>query len=264
MRERTESAREVRMIGTRAPRTMPAESALARKARFLASMLPASRSGTTRICARPATSDLMPLIRAASGSMALSKASGPSRMPPVICPRSAILQSAAASIVDGILEVTVSTAERIATRGVRQPDLREQVDRVLDDVDLGIEIGKDVDRGIGDEEHLGIGRHVHDEDVADPPPGAQAGLAGGDLAHEFVGVQAALHQELAPSRMDELDRLGGGCLAVGRIDDLEPSMSRSNSRATAAILPAGPTRIGVMMPASAASSGPRSEVSSQG
>ena len=41
------------MIGTRAPSTMPAASALARKVRFLASMLPASRSGTTRICARP-------------------------------------------------------------------------------------------------------------------------------------------------------------------------------------------------------------------
>jgi hypothetical protein len=38
----------------------------------------------------------MPLILAASGEMALSKASGPSTMPPVICPRSAILQSAAA------------------------------------------------------------------------------------------------------------------------------------------------------------------------
>ena len=55
MRVRTESAREVRMIGTRAPSTMPAASAFDRKIRFFASMLPASRSGTTRICARPAT-----------------------------------------------------------------------------------------------------------------------------------------------------------------------------------------------------------------
>ena len=42
-----ESARLVRMIGTRAPSTMPAASASARKVRLLASMLPASRSGTT-------------------------------------------------------------------------------------------------------------------------------------------------------------------------------------------------------------------------
>src|SRR5262249_24656367 len=121
MRARTESARDVRMTGTRAPRTIPAASARARNIRFLASIFPASRSGTTRICARPATSDLMPLILTASGSMALSNASGPSSAPPVICPRSAILHSAAASMVDGIFEVTVSTAERMATLGVPRP-----------------------------------------------------------------------------------------------------------------------------------------------
>ena len=63
----------------------------------------------------------MPLIRAASVLMALSNASGPSRMPPVICPRSAILHSAAASIVAGIFELTVSTAARIATFGRATP-----------------------------------------------------------------------------------------------------------------------------------------------
>ena len=63
----------------------------------------------------------MPLIRAASGSMALSKASGPSSSPPVIWPRSAILHSAAASMVEGIFVVTVSTADRIATRGGSMP-----------------------------------------------------------------------------------------------------------------------------------------------
>jgi hypothetical protein len=82
IRVRTESAREVSTIGNRAPSTVPAASPLARKVRFLASMFPASRSGTTRICARPATSEQMPLIRTASEPIALSKASGPSRIPP--------------------------------------------------------------------------------------------------------------------------------------------------------------------------------------
>ena len=66
----------------------------------------------------PATGELIFLVRAASTLMALSKASGPSRIPPVIWPRSAILQRAAASMVEGIFEVTVSTAERMATLGV--------------------------------------------------------------------------------------------------------------------------------------------------
>ncbi len=38
-------------------------------------MLPESKSGTTKICPRPATSDPKPFIRAAWGMMALSMAS---------------------------------------------------------------------------------------------------------------------------------------------------------------------------------------------
>ena len=101
----SKSARLVRMIGTRAPSTMPAASAPARNDRLLASMLPASRSGTISTLARPATGETMCLIAAASGLMALSSASGPSSTAPVIWPRSAILHSAAASIVDGTLGV---------------------------------------------------------------------------------------------------------------------------------------------------------------
>ena len=66
---------------------------------------------------RPATGEEIPLVLAESAETALSKASGPSRMPPVIWPRSAILQSAAASSVDLIFSVTISIADRIATRG---------------------------------------------------------------------------------------------------------------------------------------------------
>ncbi len=145
-----------------------------------------------------------------------------------------------------------------------EADLREQIDGVLHDVALGIEIGKDVDGRIGDEQRLGIGRHIHDEDVADPARGAQAGLAGRHLAHEFVGVQAALHQELALGLVDELDRLCRCGVAVRRVDNLKTLDIEPWCCATAAIFAAGPTRIGTMMPACAASTAPRSEVSSQG
>ena len=60
-------------------------------------------------------------MRAASGLMALSSANGPSSTPPAIWPRSAILHSAAASMVLGMLGVTCSTADRIATRGSPRP-----------------------------------------------------------------------------------------------------------------------------------------------
>src|SRR5262249_33212491 len=89
-RVRTLSAPLVNTIGPRAPRTMPAPSALAMRVSCLASMLPASRSGTSRMSASPATSERICLTSAAVLLMALSIASGPSSRPPVIWPRSAI------------------------------------------------------------------------------------------------------------------------------------------------------------------------------
>ena len=115
------SARLVSTIGTLAPTTTPASSASARYSSCLASMLPDSRSGTTRMSARPATAERMPLVLAATMDTALSNASGPSRMPPLIWPRSAILHSDAASMVARIFAVTVSTAARIATLGSGTP-----------------------------------------------------------------------------------------------------------------------------------------------
>src|SRR2546425_4015661 len=121
MRAGALSARLVKTNGRRGPSTTPASCASPRYSSCLASMLPDSRSGTTRISAWPATGDSMPLAFAASSEIALSKASGPSRIPPVICLRSAILQSAAASIVGAISGFSVSTAERIATLGASIP-----------------------------------------------------------------------------------------------------------------------------------------------
>ena len=54
-----------------------------------------------------------------------------------------------------------------------------------------------------------------------PPVGAQAADLGGHGAHDFVGVQAALHEHLAAALMDQLDALGGsGRLGGRRVDDL--------------------------------------------
>jgi hypothetical protein len=66
-----------------------------------------------------------------------------------------------------------------------------------------------------------VARHVHDEDVADAAAGAQAGVGGGDLLHQLVGVQAALHQQLRRARADHGDGLRGGGVAVRRVDDLD-------------------------------------------
>jgi len=64
---------------------------------------------------------LSPFSSAASVESALSSASGPSTTHPLICPRSFILDSAAASIVDCRFGFTNSVAESIATRGFEFP-----------------------------------------------------------------------------------------------------------------------------------------------
>ena len=122
-------------------------------------------------------------------------ASGPSTSAPVICPRSAILHSAAASSVDGI--AGFDRLDRREDRDPRQRDAERvrEVDRVLHDVRLGHQVGHDVDRGVGDEQRLGVGS-------ARPCTKTwlmrRAGRAARPRArrrrHQLVGVEVALHQ----------------------------------------------------------------------
>ena len=63
-----------------------------------------------------------------------------------------------------------------------------EIDGVLDDVDLGVEIGNDVDRGVSDDERIGMAGHVHDEAVADPALGADSTLVRDHCAHQLIGV----------------------------------------------------------------------------
>src|SRR5262245_4700033 len=97
----------------------------------------------------------------------------------------------------------------------------EKVNCILNDVPLGIEIRKDVDRRISDEERLRMARHVHNENVADPPCRSQTGAGTGDCSHELIGMQAALHEQLAFRFMDQLNCFDSGRLAVARVHDLE-------------------------------------------
>ena len=257
-------------------RARSGRSARGRRARCRRRRHGRGRSGSSPACCRPRgrarrgsargrrPGEPMPLIRAASGSMALSKASGPSSRPPVIWPRSAILQSAAASMVEGILVVTVSTADRIATaaRRGRSPAQRSIAFWTMSR--LVSRSGKMLIAASVMKSVSGWPRHVHDEDMADPPLGAEPGRRDGDLAHQLVGVQAALHQELAPALADQRDGLGGGGVAVRRVDDLAAGEIEAVLGRTSRILASGPTSTGSISCSAAASIAPRSEVSSQG
>ena len=93
-----------------------------------------------------------------------------------------------------------------------------EVDRVLHDIDLDGEVGRDIHRRIGDDQRLLMSGNVHDKAMADPARRADAGVTRYNGAHQLVGVQTALHQGLGLALADQLDRLGGRIVAVfGRL-----------------------------------------------
>jgi hypothetical protein len=116
--------------------------------------------------------------------------------------------------------LTVSTAARIATFGLAMPMAcargRSRSARCRA---LASQRRRDIDGGVGDQQRLRVGRHVQHEDVADAPRGAQAVLAADHLGHQFVGVQAALHQGFALAGPAQRHRDLGRGVAVRGIDD---------------------------------------------
>ena len=92
-----------------------------------------------------------------------------------------------------------------------------EVDSVLDDVDLGVEIGRDVYRSIGDDQRVLVAGNIHHKAVADAPGRADAALASDHSTHQLVRVQTALHQGLGLAFADELDRFCRRIVAVRRL-----------------------------------------------
>jgi hypothetical protein len=126
------------------------------------------------------------------------------------------------------------------------------------------QVQRDVDRRVGDDQHLVVGRNVHEEDMTEAAARAQACLASDDLPEQLVGVQAALHQQVGLALAKQLHRLGSRVMTVKRDDDPRAREIDAGFFAVSSIFATGPTSIGVMSPSSAASSAPASAVSSQG
>ena len=194
---RTLSAREVSMTGTRAPSTMPAASALREKGQVLGEHVAGFEIRHDQNLARPATGRLDAFdarrfradgVVEGERTIELAARDLVRDRPSCRVRRPRWSRECSGS--------TVSTADRMATFGVPKPKGGIKVDGVLDDVALGREIGRDVDRGIGDEQCLRMVRHVHDEDVADASAGAQARIALRDGPEQLIGMQASLHQQV--------------------------------------------------------------------
>src|SRR6266511_884943 len=177
----TLSARLVRMIGTRAPMTIPAASAFAMNTNCFTSMLPASRFGTTRMSALAATGHLAECGR-----------------------------------LDGRGNFR---GHRLHCREDRHPRLSNadgvrELDRVLADVGLLLQRRQDIDGGVGDDGRTQERRHGDQEAVAEPSFGTQAAFFFHHLMQQFVGVQAPLHQSFGLAGANHRDRHLGAMMAV--------------------------------------------------
>ena len=189
----------------------------------------------------------------------------PVQQPPVIWPRSAILHSAAASMVDGTLRI-----DRLHRAQDRHPDLgtpsacaRSMAFWTMST--LSSRVGAMFTAASVMISAIRMTRHVHDEAVADPARRADAALTRNHRGHQFVGVQAALHQRLGPSRAHEFDRLGGRIVTVLGVHDLHAGDVETRALPPRLrIRSAGPTKIGSIRRSFAASIAPCSETSSHG
>ena len=199
------------MIGTRAPSARPALSAWARS-EMLCEHVARLGSGTSRMSGSPATSTgslhLGGLLadRAVEGHGPSSRPPGSARAPP-----SCIARRRRASPA---FRVTVSTAARIAT-GRRDAERDGQVDRVWQ-MSSWHPVGRDVDRRVGDDQHLVVGRPSMMKTCSAGGPCAGPSRARRRCA-QLVRVQAALHSAAGAALARQLHRLVRGGVAVRSI-----------------------------------------------
>ena len=124
-------------------------------------------------------------------------------------------------MVEGIFDVTVSTADRMATRGVPRPRPVKRSIAFWMMSRLASRSGEMLTAASVMKQRFRVGRHVHDEDVLIRRAVRKPWPSGRYRAHQLVSMQAAFHQELALALVDQLDRPFSGRIAVGDIDELE-------------------------------------------
>ena len=169
MRVRTLSARLVRMMGTVAPKHNPGGIGLGQEDQVLCEQVAGFKVGHDQDLRTPRHRRMDALDRSRFGVDRIVHRQRPVEQP--AGDLTAVGHLAENCRVGGAGDLWVDDLNRRQDRYTRlsEPEADMQVDRVLHDVALRLEIGEDVDRGVGDEQNLGIGRHVEYKDVADPP-----------------------------------------------------------------------------------------------
>ena len=125
---------------------------------------------------------------------------------------------------------------------------------------LADQIGRDIDRRVGDEQQSVERRRVHREDMADAAIGAQARLLLDDGAEEFVGMHIALHDRARRAALRQFDGARAGLGVIrGVHDPFFVERRAPPPRRVRCIFARGPIRTGSIKPRAAARSAPASE-----
>ena len=96
-----------------------------------------------------------------------------------------------------------------------------EVDRILDNIDLDLERRRDVDGRVGDDQRIGMTGNIHDKAMTDATRRANPAISGDHRPHDFVGVEAALHQRFRSPIADEFHAFPRRILTVVGVDNFE-------------------------------------------
>ena len=182
----------------------------------------------------------------------------------MICPRSAILQSAAASIVEGTFGFTVSMAERIATRGLAKPSAWHRSIAFWTMSTLSSSVGKMLMAAsvtITARSMAGTSitkQWLMRRAVRNPLSGRTTALMSSSVCRLPFMIICALPSRASRTASAAADAASSASTISKR------EMSSLAFFATSAMRALGPTRIGISSFACAPSTAPRSDDSSQG
>ena len=185
-------------------------------------------------------------------------------MPPVICPRSAILHKAAASMVDGTWGFTVSIAERMATLGSCRPSATARSIAFCTIWTLSSSVGKMFTAA----SVMMTTRSISGTSMMKqwlmrrPVRSPESRLTTAAISSSVCRLPVISNSTL-PSRASRTAVSADSTLCAASTRSSE-AMSRPHCAASSVMRATGPTSTGRRSPISPASTAPRNELSSQG
>ncbi len=91
----------------------------------------------------------------------------------------------------------------------------------MHDVTFRLQVGRDIEGSIGDEQWSRIGRHIHHKDMAHAAARLQTATRSDHCVHQLIGVQAPFHHRVHFARTGHRNRFLGSCMTMFRLHHSE-------------------------------------------